>query len=63
MLGGTIVQTIVLLWATIRTNWGKEVDYVHRHPYIYIYFTIHFVNNSKGWTHWSNIFNIFKFKF
>ncbi|CAK7351173.1 unnamed protein product, partial [Dovyalis caffra] len=26
MLGGTIVQTIVLLWATICTNWEKEVE-------------------------------------
>ena len=25
MLGGTIMQTIVLLWATFRTNWEKEV--------------------------------------
>ncbi|KAJ6416276.1 hypothetical protein OIU84_002174 [Salix udensis] len=26
MLGGTAVQTLVLLWATFRTDWGKEVE-------------------------------------
>jgi hypothetical protein len=26
MLGGTAVQTLVLLWATFRTNWDKEVN-------------------------------------
>lgn len=26
MLGGTAVQTLVLLWATFRTNWDKEVE-------------------------------------
>ncbi|KAJ6397105.1 hypothetical protein OIU77_022029 [Salix suchowensis] len=26
MLGGTIMQTIVLLWITFRTNWEKEVE-------------------------------------
>ncbi|KAH8512134.1 hypothetical protein H0E87_009367 [Populus deltoides] len=26
MLGGTIMQTIVLLWVTFRTNWEKEVE-------------------------------------
>ncbi|KAJ6333858.1 hypothetical protein OIU77_009693 [Salix suchowensis] len=26
MLGGTGVQTLVLLWATFRTDWGKEVE-------------------------------------
>ncbi|KAG8386820.1 hypothetical protein BUALT_Bualt03G0188600 [Buddleja alternifolia] len=25
MLGGTIIQTIILLWVTIRTDWNKEV--------------------------------------
>ncbi|KAJ6999515.1 hypothetical protein D5086_007830 [Populus alba] len=29
MLGGTIMQTIVLLWATFRTNWEKEVEKAH----------------------------------
>ncbi|EPS59093.1 hypothetical protein M569_15717, partial [Genlisea aurea] len=26
MLGGTLIQTIVLIWLTARTNWLKEVD-------------------------------------
>lgn len=26
MLGGTTMQTIILLWVTIRTNWEKEVE-------------------------------------
>lgn len=26
MLGGTIIQTIILLWVTIRTDWNKEVE-------------------------------------
>ncbi|CAK9187791.1 unnamed protein product [Ilex paraguariensis] len=26
MLGGTIMQTIILLWVTFRTNWDKEVE-------------------------------------
>ncbi|KAK3039710.1 hypothetical protein RJ639_027051 [Escallonia herrerae] len=25
MLGGTTMQTIILLWVTIRTDWGKEI--------------------------------------
>ncbi|PON84045.1 Multi antimicrobial extrusion protein [Trema orientale] len=26
MLGGTLVQTLILLWVTFRTDWNKEVD-------------------------------------
>ncbi|WOL10395.1 protein DETOXIFICATION 40-like [Canna indica] len=26
MIGGTIMQTIILLWVTIRTDWNKEVE-------------------------------------
>lgn len=26
MLGGTLMQTIILLWVTFRTNWDKEVE-------------------------------------
>ncbi|KAL2328345.1 hypothetical protein Fmac_021772 [Flemingia macrophylla] len=26
MLGGTILQTIILIWVTFRTNWNKEVE-------------------------------------
>lgn len=26
MIGGTAMQTIILLWVTIRTNWNKEVE-------------------------------------
>lgn len=26
MLGGTVMQTIILLWVTIRTDWNKEVE-------------------------------------
>ncbi|XP_022886491.1 protein DETOXIFICATION 40-like isoform X1 [Olea europaea var. sylvestris] len=26
MIGGTMMQTIILLWATSRTNWNKEVE-------------------------------------
>ncbi|PSS24934.1 Protein DETOXIFICATION like [Actinidia chinensis var. chinensis] len=26
MLGGTVMQTIILLWVTYRTNWDKEVE-------------------------------------
>ncbi|KAJ1389238.1 Multi antimicrobial extrusion protein [Sesbania bispinosa] len=26
MLGGTVMQTIILLWITFRTNWNKEVE-------------------------------------
>ncbi|KAL2466628.1 MATE efflux family protein [Abeliophyllum distichum] len=26
MLGGTVMQTIILLWVTIRTDWTKEVE-------------------------------------
>lgn len=26
MLGGTVMQTIILLWVTIRTDWDKEVE-------------------------------------
>ncbi|XP_027062613.1 protein DETOXIFICATION 40-like [Coffea arabica] len=26
MLGGTVMQTIILLWVTVRTNWTKEVE-------------------------------------
>ncbi|KAL2473394.1 MATE efflux family protein [Forsythia ovata] len=26
MLGGTVIQTIILLWVTIRTDWNKEVE-------------------------------------
>ncbi|KAL2473391.1 MATE efflux family protein [Forsythia ovata] len=26
MLGGTLMQTIILLWVTIRTDWNKEVE-------------------------------------
>ncbi|KAL0305927.1 UNVERIFIED_CONTAM: protein DETOXIFICATION 40 [Sesamum radiatum] len=26
MLGGTALQTIILIWVTVRTNWNKEVE-------------------------------------
>jgi MATE family multidrug resistance protein len=26
MMGGTVIQTIILLWVTFRTNWNKEVE-------------------------------------
>lgn len=26
MIGGTVMQTIILLWVTFRTDWNKEVD-------------------------------------
>ncbi|KAF7121491.1 hypothetical protein RHSIM_Rhsim13G0154600 [Rhododendron simsii] len=26
MMGGTVIQTIILLWVTSRTNWNKEVE-------------------------------------
>ncbi|CAK7351179.1 unnamed protein product [Dovyalis caffra] len=26
MLGGTLLQTIILLWVTLRTDWNKEVE-------------------------------------
>lgn len=25
MLGGTVMQTIILIWITVRTDWHKEV--------------------------------------
>lgn len=25
MIGGTVIQTIILLWVTFRTDWNKEV--------------------------------------
>jgi hypothetical protein len=25
MLGGTVLQTIILVWVTLRTDWDKEV--------------------------------------
>lgn len=25
MIGGTLMQTMILLWVTIRTNWNEEV--------------------------------------
>ncbi|CAA3008827.1 DETOXIFICATION 40-like [Olea europaea subsp. europaea] len=30
MLGGTVLQTIILLWVTIRTDWKKEVQNAQR---------------------------------
>ncbi|CAI9787656.1 unnamed protein product [Fraxinus pennsylvanica] len=30
MLGGTALQTIILLWVTIRTDWNKEVENARR---------------------------------
>lgn len=26
MIGGTTMQTIILIWATYQTDWNKEVD-------------------------------------
>ncbi|KAB2048362.1 hypothetical protein ERO13_A13G094345v2 [Gossypium hirsutum] len=26
MLSGTIMQTLILIWVTFRTDWKKEVD-------------------------------------
>ncbi|KAK6134360.1 hypothetical protein DH2020_031901 [Rehmannia glutinosa] len=26
MIGGTLMQTIILIWATVRTDWNKEVE-------------------------------------
>ncbi|CBI28940.3 unnamed protein product, partial [Vitis vinifera] len=26
MLGGTLMQTFILIWVTARTNWNKEVE-------------------------------------
>lgn len=28
MMGGTVMQTVILIWITIRTDWGKEVNYI-----------------------------------
>jgi multidrug resistance protein, MATE family len=25
MIGGTLMQTLILVWVTFRTNWDKEV--------------------------------------
>jgi multidrug resistance protein, MATE family len=25
MIGGTLMQTLILIWVTFRTNWNKEV--------------------------------------
>ncbi|XP_055801040.1 protein DETOXIFICATION 40-like [Solanum dulcamara] len=29
MLGGTVMQTIILIWITVRTDWHKEVELAH----------------------------------
>ena len=26
MIGGIVLQTVILLWVTIRTDWNKEVS-------------------------------------
>ncbi|KAK3031864.1 hypothetical protein RJ639_035634 [Escallonia herrerae] len=26
MIGGTVIQTMILLWITFRTDWNKEVE-------------------------------------
>ncbi|KAK8330588.1 hypothetical protein V6Z12_A10G015300 [Gossypium hirsutum] len=26
MIGGTLMQTLILLWVTFRTDWNKEVE-------------------------------------
>jgi MATE family multidrug resistance protein len=26
MIGGTLMQTLILLWVTFRTDWNKEVN-------------------------------------
>ncbi|VAH85655.1 unnamed protein product [Triticum turgidum subsp. durum] len=30
MIGGTTMQTAILLWVTIRTDWSKEVEEAHK---------------------------------
>ncbi|CAA3020012.1 DETOXIFICATION 40-like [Olea europaea subsp. europaea] len=31
MIGGTLMQTIILLWVTFRANWNKEVEKARKH--------------------------------
>ena len=26
MIGGTLMQTVILVWVTLRTDWNKEVN-------------------------------------
>ncbi|CAM8915244.1 unnamed protein product [Rhodiola kirilowii] len=31
MLGGTLLQTLILIWTSVRTNWDKEVETAQNH--------------------------------
>lgn len=35
MIGGTVMQTFILLWVTFRTDWDKEV-YINKEVLIFI---------------------------
>lgn len=40
MLAGTVLQTIILIWVTFRTDWNKEVKKKGSHMCIYfLYFS------------------------
>jgi len=32
MIGGTFMQTLILVWVTYRTNWTKEVQIAITYP-------------------------------
>lgn len=36
MIGGTLMQTIILLIVTFRTDWDKEVNYLLHNLLLYI---------------------------
>jgi hypothetical protein len=51
MIGGTFIQTLILLWITFRTDWNKEVN--HKSSFQY-----HIINLMGSYA----IIHLFKFK-
>ena len=51
MIGGTLIQTIILLWVTFRTDWNKEVNLIFLFLIFFSIYTIFFLFFSF-WDKW-----------
>ena len=63
MIAGTLMQTLILLWVTFRTDWNKEVTILTELKFVpeenisysmlylpnMIYLLLYFIRRIKGW--------------
>ena len=56
MIGGEVIQTLILLWVTWRTDWNKEVCFMVYYAFIDFFFSLVFVKILLN-----DIFHIFNY--